>query len=826
MEPRAAAPPPKKKAKRANSGPVALSFDLGDEGEEFEVKKKKKPKQKAAPALPPSTLDAGVHTGAGMYTSDMLSKLRGEQAFRAPVGRDDGPIPGDVLPSDGDAAPAAGLPDAEAIREARARRERARRLAEEGGGDATAGGSTAFIPLDGSERRVNLATTLNEVEEEGEEEDGMAKNASRLVREEQTDEDASVFDGQGGERLAFGVPNERPPRTAFTMEAEEDEEEATDGRAATLGTAMGGPRGAGGGVAASSEEAIAAHAARFMGGGEGAERTVASLALEVNRSRESLVRTRSEVDETSALLHASGTACGEMEGAIEVGLADFDYLQRAQAYAEDLLDCLNEKVPVIDEAETRLSRATEAHARAARDAYEAAQAAERARAAAVLRGSWAAPPVLRRARVAGEPPAAATALDAGGDVAGAIASLEAAETRRAARRGGAVAWASWQEIEDDEDEEEEEAAAGEAAAARRVVSDVEVECAGLLEDTLADFAEVRNVRQRFYEWQSTHPASYNDMYLSLCVPTLLSPLVRVRMLTWRPWIDGSLERQGWYSELVSLAQENGSRELVVPNGKGGGGGGGDGEGVLEEKELLAQLACKLGMPRVKHAVGHSWEVHAPSQSDQLVTAVRELRSAVELLVKSAEAAAEGDDAAEAQEVADAASGALRGLQMEVASRLDMAVDDTCIAPCIPASYPAAANSAATASWRGLVRAVGLIGVLGSWCDLLAVTALQQLGWTLLAQHILPYLAACLRANGAAADGVEIALGACERIALSLPPAWRSKPAAGHRDPCSGALCAFVSADLVAAVRGLDGATDGATTRLHKLGEMLDAEIAR
>ena len=117
-------------------------------------------------------------------------------------------------------------------------------------------------------------------------------------------------------------------------------------------------------------------------------------------------------------------------------------------------------------------------------------------------------------------------------------------------------------------------------------------------------------------------------------------------------------------------------------------------------------------------------------------------------------------------------------------------------------------------------------MLGSWCDLLAVTALQQLGWTLLAQHILPYLAACLRANGAAADGVEIALGACERIALSLPPAWRSKPAAGHRDPCSGALCAFVSADLVAAVRGLDGATDGATTRLHKLGEMLDAEIAR
>ena len=122
----------KKAAAAAATGP-SLSFDMDDEGEAFQVKKKKK--RRPAPVAEDGRPDTGggatgsaapvdtlVSGGAGIYTAQMLAKLRGEQQYR--VVKDDGkPIPGDVVPEAADAS-GSGLPDAEAIRLARAQRER------------------------------------------------------------------------------------------------------------------------------------------------------------------------------------------------------------------------------------------------------------------------------------------------------------------------------------------------------------------------------------------------------------------------------------------------------------------------------------------------------------------------------------------------------------------------------------------------------------------------------------------------------------------------------------------------------------------------------
>ena len=141
--------PPAKKAKPkqgSSGGGAALSFDLEDEGEAFQVSKKKK---KLARLEIPSRdgdndaeLAGASRTGA--YTAEMLAKLRASQQFRAaPSGKDDGePLAGDVLPGEAEGAGGDAVPDAEAIRIARARRERARREGKEIEEDAAADSQT------------------------------------------------------------------------------------------------------------------------------------------------------------------------------------------------------------------------------------------------------------------------------------------------------------------------------------------------------------------------------------------------------------------------------------------------------------------------------------------------------------------------------------------------------------------------------------------------------------------------------------------------------------------------------------------------------------
>ncbi len=200
--------PPKseKKAKKDKKGASStLSFDMDDEGEAFEVKKKKKrfrpPSLEGADAASDDSAKVAVGTGtvAGMYSADMLAKLRGEQTFRAAPGDND-PIPGDVLPGDATDAPA-DVPSAEAIRFARAQRERMRREGPDGGEDAD---GASFIPLNGPaharDAGRNAAAGGGDPDEDGDGDGGEAYGG-RLVREVDVDDAGGIFDGDDASRL-------------------------------------------------------------------------------------------------------------------------------------------------------------------------------------------------------------------------------------------------------------------------------------------------------------------------------------------------------------------------------------------------------------------------------------------------------------------------------------------------------------------------------------------------------------------------------------------------------------------------------------------------
>lgn len=53
-------------------------------------------------------------------------------------------------------------------------------------------------------------------------------------------------------------------------------------------------------------------------------------------------------------------------------------------------------------------------------------------------------------------------------------------------------------------------------------------------DVQDDFSDVRKILSRFEEWRSCHSDSYHSAYISLCLPKLLTPIVRHQLLGWSP----------------------------------------------------------------------------------------------------------------------------------------------------------------------------------------------------------------------------------------------------------------------------------------------------
>lgn len=53
-------------------------------------------------------------------------------------------------------------------------------------------------------------------------------------------------------------------------------------------------------------------------------------------------------------------------------------------------------------------------------------------------------------------------------------------------------------------------------------------------DVVEDFSSLHEIKLRLEQWKFGSPKSYQQAYVSLCLPRLLVPLVRHQLLLWNP----------------------------------------------------------------------------------------------------------------------------------------------------------------------------------------------------------------------------------------------------------------------------------------------------
>ena len=76
---------------------------------------------------------------------------------------------------------------------------------------------------------------------------------------------------------------------------------------------------------------------------------------------------------------------------------------------------------------------------------------------------------------------------------------------------------------------------------------------GVFSDVVDDFSKLSSIKEHFEGWKSNSSSSYENAYISLCVPKVFSPYVRLQLLPWNlldPDCSEHLEDMVWFQILM------------------------------------------------------------------------------------------------------------------------------------------------------------------------------------------------------------------------------------------------------------------------------------
>ncbi|XP_062934279.1 intron Large complex component GCFC2 isoform X4 [Cynocephalus volans] len=127
----------------------------------------------------------------------------------------------------------------------------------------------------------------------------------------------------------------------------------------------------------------------------------------------------------------------------------------------------------------------------------------------------------------------------------------------------------------------------------------------VFEDVHDDFCSIQNILLKFQQWREKFPDSYYEAFISLCIPKLLNPLIRVQLIDWNPLkLDSiGLKQMPWFTcieEFVDHSVEDSKRE------------------DSSDKKILSAVINKTIIPRLTDFVAFIWDPLSTSQTTSLI----------------------------------------------------------------------------------------------------------------------------------------------------------------------------------------------------------------
>ncbi|XP_072751186.1 PAX3- and PAX7-binding protein 1 isoform X2 [Anoplolepis gracilipes] len=263
----------------------------------------------------------------------------------------------------------------------------------------------------------------------------------------------------------------------------------------------------------------------------------------------------------------------------------FRYYQELRGYVTDLVECLDEKLPLVIELEQRWldlygERSTELMERRRQDTRDQAEEITAARSQTVRRG----PEVEAHVRRATE-----------------------REGRRARRRR-ARELASNMPKHIDGMSSDDEVTEQQNLAFKQAKDEIDNDCKNIFSDVMEEYCTVRGILSKFESWRETDIDAYTEAYVSLCLPKIISPIIKLQLVTWNPIMESAdIERTKWYNTLLLYALDSKETEESLKRDP--------------DVRLIPSTIEKIVIPKLTSIIEKIWDPMSTSQTLRLVGAI-------------------------------------------------------------------------------------------------------------------------------------------------------------------------------------------------------------
>ncbi|GAA0148125.1 chromatin/chromatin-binding, or -regulatory protein [Lithospermum erythrorhizon] len=251
-----------------------------------------------------------------------------------------------------------------------------------------------------------------------------------------------------------------------------------------------------------------------------------------------------------------------------------------------------------------------------------------------------------------------------------------------------------------------------------------------------EYSKLSAVVERFERWKKNYASAYRDAYMSLSVPAIFSPYVRLELLKWDPLHeDADFSKMEWYSLLFSYGLIEDESKISEDD---------------SDANLIPELVEKVAIPILHHQIENCWDLFSTHETELAVSATNLVFTYVPLT-----------------------SSALGKLVAVLRDRLSEAVDKLMIPTWNSNVLKAVPNAARLAAYR-FGMSVRLMRNICLWNNILARTLLEKLALDdLLSGKVLPHLRS-IQSN------IYDAVIRSERVIVSLHGVWAGPSVMGDK----------------------------------------------
>ncbi|KAK4376493.1 hypothetical protein RND71_002789 [Anisodus tanguticus] len=351
----------------------------------------------------------------------------------------------------------------------------------------------------------------------------------------------------------------------------------------------------------------------------------------MGRLKECHGRTVASLNKTEENLSASLSKVTTLENSLSAAGEKYMFMQKLRDFVSVICALLQDKGPYIEELEDQMQKLHEERAasilerRAADndDEMKELEAAVNAARQVLSRGGSNAA-TIEAATTAAQ--AATAAMRKGGDLPVELDEFgrdknlqkrmdttrraEARKRRRAkndVKRMSAIKCdSSYQKIEGESSTDESDSESTAYQSNRDQLLQVSEQIFG---DAHEEYSQLSVVVEKLDRWKKDYASSYRDAYMSLSIPVIFSPYVRLELLKWDPLHESTdFMDMNWHNSLFNYG--------LPPEGES------DTCSDDTDANLIPQLVEKLAIPILHNQLANCWDMLSTSETECAVSAMR------------------------------------------------------------------------------------------------------------------------------------------------------------------------------------------------------------